>query len=163
MPKPNQSTAIRRAKHVGKFGAVGIINTAIDFFLFNFLSKFVFTGTAGVIPSNVVSTTAAMTFSFFANKKLVFKSGHRSYARQVVAFLVTTAFGLYVIQTSIMYFLLHVWTAPLELAVSLVRQLGINLFNDNFYINNGAKVIATGASMAWNYVVYKKVVFTHHE
>lgn len=160
MPVPSRETTRR----VGKFGAVGVINTAIDFFLFNLFSKFIFVGTSGVIPSNIVSTTMAMIFSFFANKKLVFKATHadnRAYARQVVGFLVVTAIGLYVIQIGIIYFLVHVWPAPLELGVKIIRRLGINLFHDYFYINNGAKAVATVASMTWNYVIYKKVVFAH--
>lgn len=160
MPVPSRETTRR----VGKFGAVGIINTAIDFFLFNLFSKFVFVGTSGVIPSNIVSTTVAMIFSFLANKKLVFKATHSSksaYARQLISFLVVTAIGLYVIQISIIYFLVHIWPAPLELGVRIIRSLGVTLFHDYFYINNGAKAVATIASMAWNYLIYKKVVFTH--
>lgn len=146
-------------KRIGKFGAVGIINTLIDFALFNFFSKFILVGTAGVIPSNIISTTTAMIFSFFANKTLVFKSDRGSVVRQAVIFFAVTGFGLWVIQSGVIYVLIHIWTAPLELAVRIIRHLGISWFNDDFYINNGAKAAATVVSLTWNYVMYKKVVF----
>ena len=146
-------------RRVGKFGAVGIINTVIDFSLFNLLSKFVFMGSGGVIPSNIVSTTTSMIFSFFANRGVVFKAERGSMLKQAVIFFAVTAVGLYIIQTGIIYILVHVWTTPLDLAVRIIRHLGIYWLNDQFYINNGAKAFATVASMTWNYLMYKKVVF----
>jgi putative flippase GtrA len=143
-------------KRVGRFGAVGIINTLLDFFIFNFCSKFL---QFGLIQSNVISTTIAMVFSFLANRKVVFKQERGSILKQAVIFFAVTAVGLYVIQNGIIYFLTSVWTAPLNLAVSIVRGLGIHLFSDAFYINNGAKAVATLASLTWNYLMYKRVVF----
>jgi putative flippase GtrA len=152
----SQQTAGAEVSRVGKFGIVGIINTLIDFAIFNALGKF-----AGwpPIPSNIVSTSTAMIFSFFANKKLVFKSDSGSMLKQAGIFLITTAFGLYVIQTGIIWLLVHQWTAPMELVVKIVRGVGIHFFKDDFYVNNGAKAVATVASLTWNYILYKKVVF----
>jgi putative flippase GtrA len=59
----------------------------------------------------------------------------------------------------IIWILVSAWTAPLHLFVTIVRGVGIHLFSDGFYINNGAKAIATVASLIWNYIMYKKVVF----
>ena len=143
------------AAQVGKFGIVGVLNTLIDF-IFNALGKF-----AGwpPIPANVVSTSVAMIFSFFANKRVVFKVTGGSVVKQAVIFLVTTAFGLYVIQNGIIFLLTNTWTAPVHLVVSIVRGIGIKLFSDAFYINNSAKAVATVASLTWNYIMYKKLVF----
>lgn len=154
--KTVSQSATREISQVGKFGIVGLANTLIDFGLFNFFTKFAH---YGLIQSNIISTTTAMVFSFFANKQLVFKPGERHVASQAIAFFVVTAFGLYVIQNGIIHLLTAVWPEPLHGIVHIVRGVGIHFFSDGFYINNGAKAIATVASLTWNYIVYKRVVF----
>lgn len=148
---------LSETKQVGKFGLVGIINTLLDFALFNlFIIYFGF----GRIPANVISTTAAMTFSFFANKSFVFGNRSRRVWVQAALFLVITAFGLYVIQNAVIYTLTELWHYPLSLAYDVVTFLGLDrIFSETFVVNNGAKVIATLFSMTWNYIMYKKVVF----
>ena len=152
----SRQTAGAEASRVGKFGVVGVINTVIDFAIFNALGKF-----AGwpPIPANIASTSVAMIFSFFANKRLVFKQNSGSMLKQAGVFLIITAFGLYVIQTGIIWLLVHQWTAPTALLVKVVRGVGIHWFKDDFYVNNSAKAVATLASLTWNYIMYKKVVF----
>src|SRR4051812_36939797 len=78
-------------KRLGKFGIIGIINTLLDFVIYNLLSSH-----AGLtlVQSNMVSTTAAMVFSFIANKKMVFKKANGVVLREVLLFLAVTAFGL---------------------------------------------------------------------
>lgn len=144
---------LRRA---GKFGVIGIINTLLDFTIFNVETKYL---GLQVIPANIVSTTIAMVFSFTANRQIVFGGRGKAVWRQGVSFLAVTAVGLYVIQLGIIHLLVIDWPAPLHLGVHIVRGLGINVFSDGFYINNGAKAIATVASLAWNYIMYKRVVF----
>lgn len=142
-------------KRVGKFGAVGIANTLIDFGLYNLLTSL----GLSYVAANLPSTTVAMTFSYLANQRLVFKSQRRSLA-QAALFFIVTAFGLWVIQNGIIHFLTEVWTGPLDLAVDIVRAVGLGeVFSAEFVIKNGAKVTATLASLIWNYLWYKKVVF----
>ena len=143
-------------KQVGKFGAVGILNTLIDFSIYNFCLKFLEFSTVG---ANTVSTTIAMVFSFTANRKVVFKDGSGSVRRQAVLFFVVTAFGLYVLQNGVIHILTDLWRAPLEAVVRVIRSFGITVLADDFYINNMAKVIGTVVSLTWNYIMYKKVVF----
>jgi putative flippase GtrA len=145
-----------RIKQAGKFGVVGVVNTFLDFFIFNVLTKFVH---LALIPSNTISTTVAMIFSFIANRQVVFKDGRHSAARQAVVFFAVTAFGLYVIQNGIIHILAITWPGPLLAWVHSVRHLGINVFSDAFYVNNGAKAVGTVASLIWNFIMYKKVVF----
>lgn len=66
-----------------RFGVVGIINTIIDFSLLFLLVLF----GLPTIPSNFISTTSALIFSFFANKKFTFKDSDKNYLRQLVLFL----------------------------------------------------------------------------
>jgi putative flippase GtrA len=148
-------TKIKRIKHVGTFGLVGILNTLIDFVIYNLLS-----GEAGfsLIQANVVSTTCAMLFSFFANKHIVFKKKDGSIRQQALMFFLVTAFGLYVLQTGTIKLLTEVWTWPLTTIVASLHAAGLH-GHDQFLVKNGAKAAATIVSLAWNYIIYKKVVF----
>ncbi len=146
----------RRIRQVGKFGVVGVVNTLLDFFIFNLCSKFL---KLALIPSNTISTTIAMIFSFVVNRKVVFKKDGGSTARQAVQFYVVTAFGLYVLQNSIIHLLAVTWPGPLLGVVHVIRSMGLHMFSDAFYVNNGAKAIGTVVSLAWNFIMYKKVVF----
>lgn len=157
MPRPNFSTAATEAVLVGKFGLVGIINTLIDFTIYNVLH---FKLGLALIQSNIISTTIAMVFSFVMNKRLVFKHHHGSSLKQAAIFLATTAFGLYVLQNGVIALLTQVWFEPLQLAVTIVHNLGLaHILSDRFVVNNGAKAIGTVLSLIWNYIMYKKVVF----
>ncbi|MDF2460859.1 MAG: rane protein of unknown function [Candidatus Saccharibacteria bacterium] len=141
-------------KRAGKFGAVGVFNTVLDFALYNLLSTLGLT----LIQANIISTTIAMMFSFMANKKLVFKKHDGHMGKQAVAFLAITAFGLYVLQNGAIHILTEVWTLPIDIGLAIAHSLGIT-GHDEFLIKNGAKAAATLLSLSWNYVMYKKVVF----
>lgn len=150
-----RATAKRRIKHVSKFGAVGAVNTLLDFAIYNVLS-----GPVGLtlVQSNIISTTVAMLFSFVANKKFVFQKHDGHVGKQAIAFFAITAFGLYVLQTGVILLLTDVWTWPMVTALSAAHAIGISS-SDEFLVKNGAKAIATVVSLAWNYIMYKKVVF----
>ena len=144
-------------KQVGKFGITGIINTLIDFAVFNL--AFGVLGWAA-IPAHLLSTTLAMMFSFIANKTYVFGSRSRQVLVQAALFVLVTAAGLYLIQTGVLTFLLFVWEAPLALAYTGVTVLGLDgLLSQDFVFNNAAKIVATVFSMVWNYLLYRNVVF----
>lgn len=139
---------------VGKFGLVGVFNTLIDFTIYNLLSSNGLT----LVESNLVSTTIAMVFSFFANKRLVFKKAGGNLFREVVLFWVVSAFGVYILQTGVIKLLTDVWVLPLQDVVSLAHSAGFT-GHDTFIIKNGAKIIGTVVSLTWNFFMYKKVVF----
>ena len=142
---------------VGKFGIVGVINTVIDFTILNVLHSLF---GMGIIESNLISTTVAMLFSFIVNRKYVFTGHETSVWRQGSTFLMVTAIGLYGLQTVIIHLLTVTWTGPLGLAVRVVRALGLGgVLSANIVITNGAKTIATLATLIWNYLLYKRVVF----
>lgn len=148
-----ETTAIQ----VGKFGIVGILNTAIDFLIFNILSS----KRVGMskIKANVISATCAMTFSFFANRQAVFRAGDGDPIEQAIIFFAVTAFGLYVLQNIVLYFLLRRWSWPKALVVRLLSRFKIKKLSTDFVLKNGAKVAATGVSLVWNFLLYKFVVF----
>lgn len=130
-------------KHADKlrFTIVGSINTVIDFsILFTLTTLF-------NVPkelANFISTFVAFLFSFFANKKYTFKSTSKNLKRQFLLFTAVTLFGLWVIQTIIITAITPVFT---NLGVNKPAALLIS------------KLIATAASLIWNYTLYSRVVF----
>ena len=130
-------------KHADKlrFTIVGSINTVIDFsILFTLTTLF-------NVPkelANFISTFVAFLFSFFANKKYTFKSTSKNLKRQFLLFTVVTLFGLWVIQTIIITAITPAFT---NLGVNKPAALLIS------------KLIATVASLIWNYTLYSRVVF----
>jgi putative flippase GtrA len=158
MPRSEATARAAEVKRVGKFGAVGVMNTGLDFLLYNVLH---FYFGLGLIASNIISTTCAMSFSFIMNKRVVFRHNQdRRTSHQAMIFLAATAFGLYVLQTGIIAVLTSVWTEPMQLLVMIVHTLGLREhLSETFIVNNGAKALGTLVSMTWNYIIYKKVVF----
>ena len=130
-------------KHADKlrFTIVGSINTVIDFsILFTLTTLF-------NVPkelANFISTFVAFLFSFFANKKYTFKSTSKNLKKQFLLFTIVTLFGLWVIQTIIITAITPVFT---NIGVNKPAALLIS------------KLIATAASLIWNYTLYSRVVF----
>ncbi|MBI3983734.1 GtrA family protein [Candidatus Microgenomates bacterium] len=152
-PKNRIGSETRR---VGRFGIVGIINTLLDFSLFNVMSALF---GLPLLVANVISTSVAMTFSFIANRSFVFRSQDKHNLRQALLFLAGTAFSVYIIQNLILLLFTRLWPVPFELAHSLVDFLLRDVFSREFIVNNGAKFLAVGFGMVWNYLWYKRVVF----
>lgn len=140
--QPKNRAKALAAKHAQKlrFIVVGGANTALDFILL-----FLFTG-LGVdkILANYFSTGISLVFSFFVNKSFTFKDKSGSAKKQFALFLIVTIIGLWVIQPII------IWLSTNALSP---------------YITNGAvslfiaKLIATVASLIWNYLLYSRLVF----
>ena len=129
-------------KHATKlrFGLVGGFNTALDFGLLFLLTYL------GIpkITANICSTTTAFLFSFALNKNFTFRSTGGDLKRQLVLFTVITLFGLWVIQSIII-------TLVTPAIVTFGAPESMNLLV--------AKLIATVASLIWNYIFYARVVF----
>ena len=131
--------AKKHAKKI-RFGIVGIANTALDFAI---LFLLVALG-LDKIPANYISTGVAFVFSFFVNRSFTFKSKGGNVKKQFVIFIAISIVGLWIIQpvviTVISAALAHTgWASGLILFI--------------------AKIIATIASLIWNYVFYSRLVF----
>ena len=125
-----------------RFLIVGCANTAIDYVvLFGLIN---FCGFS-IIISQVCSTSIALCFSFFANKKFTFQDKSIHNSTQLIKFLAITLFGLWVIQTIVI--------------VITKACFGSANIDDNIILFVG-KTIATCATLVWNYLLYKKFVFT---
>lgn len=129
-----------------RFGVIGGLNTVLDFGLL-----FVFSSLLGVPRglANIMSTSVAFVFSFFANKRYTFKSSDKkNVIREMVLFTVVTLFGLWVIQGLIIHFL-----SPVIASFGFSSELALL----------GSKLVATIASLVWNYLLYSRVVFVKHK
>ena len=144
--------------NLAKFGLVGILNTLVDFSIFNVLTN----KSIGwkKIPANLMSTTIAMIVSFALNRGFVFHATAGNIYVQTVEFFVVTAFGLYVLQNIVIWLLLSVWQWPVEFAFSIVKALKLDrLLSHEFVRKNAAKAAATLVSLTWNYVMFSFIVF----
>jgi putative flippase GtrA len=131
---------------------VGLAATAIDWGILFTLVAF---GSPS-LPSNFVSTSFAMVFSFFSNKSFTFKTKKMS-KRHIVYFVIITIFGLWVIQPIIIAGVdkvLGVWFTDSQ----LVKWIG-TWIKSKYIVLFFAKGLATAASLTWNYLMYKKFVF----
>lgn len=127
---------------IAKFAQVGVLNTAIDFGIYNFLiSTTNINSGVGIIFINAVSFCAALVNSYFWNKRWVFGEEKKS---NFVTFAVVTLVGLS-INTGVV-FALTTFFSPIA---------GIS---DTLWANV-AKVGATGLSLVWNFLGYKLIVF----
>lgn len=133
-------------KHIEKvkFGVVGVANTALDFAI---LFLLVSLGLDKIV-ANFFSTSIAFFFSFFVNKSFTFKSTGGSLKKQLTLFIAITAVALWVIQPIIIT-LVSAILAPTSLSDSLTLFV--------------AKLVATVASLIWNYIFYSRFVFKREQ
>lgn len=124
-----------------RFLAVGGLNTFVDFGLLFILKSL----GLPIISANIISTTTAFCFSFFANKKYTFKATDTNIKREIILFTIVTLFGLWVLQTIVIQIVLFVFE-PSNLSDDIALFI--------------AKLIATVVTMVWNYVMYSRYVFT---
>lgn len=143
---------------LAKFGLVGVLNTLVDFGIFNVLTN----KRVGwkKIPANLASTTVAMIVSFGLNRGFVFNATGGNIYVQTAEFFAVTAFGLYVLQNIVIWFLLDVWEWPVELAWKIVRLVKLDRYmSHDFVRKNAAKAAATLVSLTWNYLMFSFIVF----
>lgn len=127
---------LRNKQEKLRFGFVGVINTIVDFGL---LFTLRYLGLPSV-TANFVSTSVAFILSFGLNKNVVFRAKGSDIRREVTLFIITTLFGLWVLQTIVIT------------VVDLVAPTSsISLFV--------GKVLATIVTICWNYIMYSRVVF----
>lgn len=135
---------IKNKAEKARFGIVGLANTALDFGILIGLTSL---GVPAAI-ANYPSSTAAVIFSFFANKKYTFKATGTNLKREILLFLIFTLFCAWVLQ-------------PLTI---LAVQYILNLIAISGVVSVViAKVIATIVTLTWNYLTYSRYVFNQKE
>lgn len=130
-------------KHAEKirFAIVGGANTALDFGILLILTNLL--GLPS-IAANYISTSLSFVFSFFVNKSFTFKSKSGNVKKQFALFIAVTIVGLWIIQPLI------IWGIE-----SILKPLG---WDQNLVLIT-AKLVATLASLVWNYLFYSRLVF----
>jgi len=140
------------------FCIVGVITTAVDFGIFNLLTR----PAVGWrrIPANIVSVSIAMAWAFLANWLVVFQSDGQDWLGRAGRFLVTTAFSAFVLQNVVLYFTTYVWKGPVRVALFFVRKLRLNhRLDDDLCSRNTCKLMAVSAGLVWNFCWYKFFVY----
>ena len=128
-----------------RYGMVGALNTLIDFATLNILVAIwgVVSGFPLVL-CNAVAFLVANLNSYFLNKKWTFAEESGSSMKQYLFYLTLTIGGL-IINSLILYLIVAAFPRP----TSLSPTLWVNV----------AKVGATAASMIWNYLACRFIVF----
>lgn len=145
-------------KQILLFCLVGVMTTAIDFVVFNLLTRPALGWRR--IPANLVSVTCAMIWSFLANWQIVFQSDTQDWLGRAGRFLVTTAFSAFVLQNVVLYWTTSIWQAPTRMALSLVGRLRLKRPLDPDLISrNTCKTMAVSAGLVWNFCWYKFFVY----
>lgn len=137
-------------KRVLRFGTVGVLNTVVDFAVFNALAVI-----AGVppIPANVVSNAAGIVNSFVWNRSWTFSdlAGERSVASSFPRFALASVVGL-AINTTALWALMRAfgpWVAAAGEPGTPGHALALNAL----------KVAAAVLSLTWNFLAYRYWAF----
>ena len=123
-----------------KFIIIGGFNTALDFTILFALSNLLH---LDKLVSNIISTSITMTSSYLLNRKYTFENDNKS-RDQFIKFIIVTLVGLWGLQTIIIQAFSYLLSGIIENS-TIVLFIG--------------KLVATGASMIWNFVLYKNIVF----
>jgi putative flippase GtrA len=145
---------------VARFIAVGVTNTAVDFIILNVLA---FAFGLNKIVANSISVSIAMLVSYLLNHHFVFRYKGSDYAKKLMLFITITAFGLFVVQNSLIFILVHWFTYPANLGITIIHGIGLKDLSSAFITLNFAKAFATGVTMIWNYIMYKNFVFNEKQ
>ncbi len=163
----NNTDVVSTSSQAKRFGMVGILNTALDFFIFQALTK-IFSiplGSGYISIAKQISGTVAMINSYYFNRTFVFNGADKRNAKQQVArFFIATAIGVYIIQAGLTYLFTSAFTQPGYMVYELLRYVGLisfapKLLTSAFIIKTVAFMIATVASLIWNFTVYKLWAF----
>lgn len=142
-----------------KFSAVGALGAVIDFGVLNLLVQVV--GLPKVV-ANVFSFSAAVVSNFVWNRLWVYPETRKDPLRkQFVQFAIVNVAGL-VINTVIFYVSDRWFLGEAGLLAgpvsALARAIGVAHFDLAY---NGAKAIATGMVLFWNFFINRLWTFRH--
>jgi putative flippase GtrA len=140
-PEPRSLTGRwrRLANEASKFGAIGAVNTVINYAVFNVLVLTVFHN--GQLKANVAATLIATTSSYFMNRHWTYRDRPKSTLhREYVLFFVLNLAGMMI-----------------ELGVLALAKYGLGI--TTLVALNVAKAAATGLGMVFRFWTYRTVVF----
>jgi putative flippase GtrA len=129
-----------------RFVIIGVINTVIDYAILLILSKLTgITGGSKIIPLNITSFTVATINSYYLNKHWAFADQSRhEQGKKFSLFLIVSIIGVTLNTTIVTLITSHI--SPMFGLPPRVWLIG-------------SKLVATAASLVWNFVGYKIIVF----
>ncbi len=141
-----------------------MVNTLTDYVAFMMLTRIFSIPLDRVWTAKLVSGGLAMTISFLLNRRWVFASRDAGRAGQAMRFLLTTISASWGIQLGLTQLFSSVWPVPGLVGFALLRRLGMTsvapgVLTEPAAIKTAAFALATCASMAWNFVLYRTWVF----
>lgn len=140
---------VRVIFQVVKFAEVGVSNMAIDFGILNLLIWLTgVTGGWSIAPLNAASFLVATTNSYFWNKFWTFKKAGTAGGKKFTQFLIISTIGIG-INTGIVV----AGTSLMAPFLQMSPGAWVNVM----------KILATFASMTWNFLGYKFIVFKHEQ
>ena len=142
-----------------------MVNTGTDYVVFMLLTKIFSVPLERIWMAKLLSGGLAMTVSFLLNRGWVFTARQAQPSGQMARFLITTVSASWGIQLGLTQFFSSVWPAPGLEAFAVLSWLGIppiapGIVTEPAAIKTAAFGLATMASMAWNFILYRTWVFT---
>jgi putative flippase GtrA len=141
-----------------------VVNTLSDYVVFMSLTRIFSVPLGRVWVAKLISGGVAMAVSFLLNRGWVFASRDARHSGQVARFLVTTISASWGIQLALTQFFSSAWPVPGLLGYALLDRVGLasmapGILTEAAAIKTVAFGLATSASMAWNFVLYRTWVF----
>ena len=141
-----------------------MVNTVTDYMVFMSLTRIFSIPLGRVWIAKLISGGVAMSVSFLLNRGWVFASRHARPSGALARFLITTVSASWGIQLVLTQFFSSVWPSPGLWGYALLTRLGLaiiapNIVTEAAAIKTVAFGLATSASMAWNFVLYRTWVF----
>jgi putative flippase GtrA len=149
---------------IRRFAASGGVNTLTDYVVFMSLTRIFSVPLERVWIAKLLSGGLAMAVSFLLNRGWVFAARDARRSGQVARFLITTISASWGIQLALTQLFSSVWPAPGLAGYALLSRLGLpaiapGILTEAAAIKTVAFGLATCASMAWNFLLYRIWVF----
>ena len=142
-------------RRVVRFACIGVINTLTDAAILNVL---VFVFGVKLLIANVISASVSIIISYFWNHYIVFQKEHQLSLRMFLKFVIVTGLSIVAIQSAVIYIAQHIFTLS-----EISKLTGLHGTHVEFIQVDGAKIAAVLIGMVWNFLLYKYVVFRHHD
>lgn len=155
-------------KQAGKFGLVGIANTATYFIILNVVLQLFGIPKEQAALATFPAAAVAMIQSYLLNRKFTFHDNSQSAAKPVLFFSMT-ALGQFIFQPALVQFFSVVFDLPGRIALNILNYIG-PLHSlvaaiagkrgvEDFVIVNAAAALTVGVVMVYNFLSYKFLVF----
>jgi len=140
--------------------AVGVVNTLVDYVLFVGLTKVLRLPLDWVWVAKLMSGTVAISISFYLNRNWVFRVAGAPIG-QAARFVVTTALGVYAIQTPLTQLFTNSLPGLGRALYGVLKDMGLSgsVVTEALAIKTVAFALATSVSMTFNFLLYRYWVF----